>query len=144
MTSRYTFRCARTTLRQTPCPNVQCWRVCGTGGFAEFTLFAYPRDLCRSTLSTLNVRGEGGRHRYCYMSLCVNAYCELFSINSPLTHGHALHCGMNTRQICAPIQHETKGEWIRSFFVFYVLMFGYTLFSGRGCTTQSNADLLLR
>ena len=45
---------------RSPCPNVQCWRVCGTGGFAEFALFAYPRDLCRSTLSTLSVRGRGG------------------------------------------------------------------------------------
>ena len=58
--------------------------------------------------------------RNCYMTLCVKAFRELFSINSPLTHGHALHCGMSARQICVSIQHETKGEWIGSFFVFYV------------------------
>ena len=44
----------------TPCPDAQCWRVCAAGGFAEFTLFAYPRVLCRRTMPTLNVRGRGG------------------------------------------------------------------------------------
>ena len=64
--------------------------------------------------------GEGGLRRNRYMTLCVKAFCELFSINSPLTHGHALDCGMSARQICAPIKHETKGAWVGSLFVFYV------------------------
>ena len=83
--------------------------------------------------------GEGVLHRNGCMSDCLNAFCELFSINSPLEHGHALHCGMNARQICVPIQHKTKGKWMRSFFVFYVLMFEPTLVSRRGCTTQRKA-----
>ena len=61
-------------------------------------------------MPTLNVRGRGGLHRNGCMSDCLNAFCELFSINSPLEHGHALHCGMNARQICVPIQHKTKGK----------------------------------
>ena len=83
--------------------------------------------------------GEGALHRNCCMSDCVNAFCELFSINSPLEHGHALQCGMNARQLCEPIQHKTRGKWMRSFFGFYVLMFEHTLFSRRGCTTQRKA-----
>ena len=83
--------------------------------------------------------GEGGHHRNRCMSDCVSAFCELFSINSPLELGHALHCGMNARQICVPIQHKTNGKWMRSFFVFYVLMYERTLFSRHGCTTQRKA-----
>ena len=41
---------------------------------------------------------------------CVNACCELCSINSPLEDGHALDCGMNAPQICVPVQQETKGK----------------------------------
>ena len=123
----------------TPCPDVQCWCVCAAGGFAEFTLFAYPRVLCRRSMPTLNARGRGGSSPEGCTLDCVNAFCELFSINSPLEHGHALHCNVNARQICVPIQHKTKGKWMRSFFVFYVLMFEHTLFSCRGCTTQRKA-----
>ena len=60
VTFRHAFRFAHTTLRQTPCPDVQCWRVCAQVGFAKFTLFDYPRVLCRPTLPTLNARGSGG------------------------------------------------------------------------------------
>ena len=87
--------------------------------------------------------GEGVLGRSCYMSDCMNAFCELFSINSHLTHGRALHCAMSARQICVPGQHKTRCLWIRSLFVFYVLMLEHTLFSRRGCTTQRKADLLL-
>ena len=90
--------------------------------------------------ANIECSGERGvLHRNCCMPDCVNAFWELFSINSPLEHGHALHCGMNARQICVPIQHKTKGKWMRSFFVFYVLTFEHTLFSRRGCATQRKA-----
>ena len=81
-----------------------------------------------------NIECEGERgvlHRRNCMLVCVNACCELFSINSPLEHGHALHCGMNARRICVPIQHKTRSKWMRSFFVIYVHVRTYTLSTPR-------------
>ena len=76
---------------------------------------------CAIVLSKHWVRGgKGVLHRNCCMSDCVNAFCKLFSINSPLEHGHALHCGMNARQICVPIQYNTRSKWMRPFCVFCV------------------------
>ena len=54
-----------------------------------------------------NIECEGERGFFTGMLHVGLRECLLrfFSINSPLEHGHALHCGMNARQICVPMQH---------------------------------------
>ena len=88
------------------------------GRYNWFCVICVVRSPSRSAppcASTLNVRGMGGSWpELLHANLRECILRTVFSINSPLKHNHAWHCGMNARQICVPRQHETNAHTTRN------------------------------